>query len=217
MVDTPCIASAANVIPLEGNTPQWRIVDRPWEEPVQGLVPVKSIADPLASVQSPQADQSPGSASSDIQPAQVKENKSPWIFGAGGGLRYGQYIKVGRIPHGMVYTRLGITIDPDVAISVRPAYVFGNVDFQGNRNNQGSFQLPVTIDMSPNGWLSPFAGAGIATNTDSLGNVNALFTAGLDIRLLKQLTLNLGANYIVQPVDSDERDIEAYTVLYFRF
>jgi len=193
--------------------PQWQIIDRGNSELTKKLVSVEPIADQLA----PQAAQSPESASSDIQPAKDKETRSPWILGMGGGLRYGQYIKLGRVAHGMAYARVGRTIEPDVAISVRPAYVFGNVDFQGNRNNQGTFQLPVTLDVLPNSWLSPFAGVGIATNTDSLGNINALFTAGLDIRLLKHLTLNLGANYIVQPVDSDGRDIEAYSVIYFRF
>lgn len=171
------------------------------------------MADQLA----PQSPQSTESASSDIQPAQAEETQSPWILGVGGGLRFENYAN-GYLSNPKVYARVGRSLDSEIAVSLRPAYIFGNVNPQNISNDQGVFQLPVTIDITPNSWLSPFAGAGITTNTDSLGGVNPMFTIGLDVRLLKQLTLNIGANYIVQSAnDSNYRDLEAYSVIYFRF
>ena len=206
-------AATPTLISRDGGLPQWQIIDRENFELTKKYVPIEPIYDQLT----PKPGRSPESASSDIQPVQVKEKQSPWILGIGGGLRFENSAN-GYLSNPKVFARVGRLLDPETAISLRPSYIFGNVDPQNNSNNQGVFQLPVTLDIAPNSWLSPYAGAGITTNTDSMGGVNPMFTVGLDVRLLKQLTLNIGANYIVQSTnDSNYRDLEAYSVIYFRF
>jgi opacity protein-like surface antigen len=140
---------------------------------------------------------------------------SPWILGLGGGLRIG--IGNDEPTFGMVYGRVGREVGKDAAISLRPAYVFGNVDSSGSSNSQGAFQMPLTLDLYPNSQFSPYAGVGVATNTDSNGNTDAMITAGLDINLVKHLSFSLGINYIIETSDQDNRDVEAFTVLYYRF
>ena len=144
-------------------------------------------------------------------PAQT--SLSPWIVGLGGGARIG----IGEPTFGMVYGRIGREISKEAALSLRPAYIFGNSDSAGVSNNQGAFQMPLTLDLYPNNPISPYAGVGVATNTDSEGNANAMVTAGLDINLVKHLSLGLGINYIFQNSDQDNKDVEAFTVLYYRF
>lgn len=138
---------------------------------------------------------------------------SPWIVGLGGGARIG----IGEPTYGMVYGRIGREISKEAAISLRPAYIFGNSDSEGSSNNQGAFQMPLTLDLNPNKPISPYAGVGVATNTDSNGKANAMVTAGLDINFVKHLSLGLGINYIFQDSDQDNKDVEAFTVLYYRF
>ena len=77
--------------------------------------------------------------------------------------------------------------------------------------------MPLTLDIYPNSPVSPYAGVGVATNTDSNGNADAMITAGLDINLVKHLSLSLGLNYIFEGSDQDNKDLEAFTVLYYRF
>lgn len=142
-----------------------------------------------------------------------QEEKAKWIGGIGGGARIG----IGEPTFGMVYGRLGHELNKNVSLSLRPAYVFGNSDGQGTRNNQGAFQMPLTLDIQPNAKVSPYIGAGIATNTDSNGNTQAMVSAGVDISVAKHISLVAGLNYIIQSSDSDGRDLEALTALYFRF
>ena len=144
-------------------------------------------------------------------PAQT--SLAPWIVGLGGGVRIG----IGEPTFGMVYGRVGREIGKDAALSLRPAYIFGNVNSDGSSNNQGAFQMPLTLDLYPNSPVSPYAGVGVATNTDSNGNADAMITAGLDINLVKHLSLSLGLNYIFEGSDQDNRDVEAFTALYYRF
>lgn len=160
------------------------------------------IAAPKASDQ-PETDQKPS----------FQTPLYPWILGLGGGARIG----LGEPTYGMVYGRVGRAIGTETAISLRPAYVFGNVNGSGASTNQGAFQMPLTIDLFPTSRFSPYAGAGIATNTDSNGNTDAMITAGLDVNLAKHVSLSLGFNYIIETSDSDNKDVEAFTVLYFRF
>ena len=136
-------------------------------------------------------------------------------MGLGGGVRIG--IGYDEPTDGMVYGRIGREIGKDAALSLRPAYIFGNVGPDGSSNNQGAFQMPLTLDIYPNSPVSPYAGVGVATNTDSNGNADAMITAGLDINLVKHLSLSLGLNYIFEGSDEDNKDVEAFTVLYYRF
>ena len=134
-------------------------------------------------------------------------------MGLGGGVNIDNY---GGPTNGIVYGRIGREIGKDAAISLRPAYIFGNVGSDGSSNNQGAFQMPLTLDLFPNTPFSPYAGVGVATNTQSDGNADTMITAGLDINLVKHLSLSLGLNYIFIS-DHNNRDIEAFTVLYYRF
>jgi len=138
---------------------------------------------------------------------------SRWIVGIGGGARIG----AGEPTYGMAYGRLGYALDEDLALSIRPSYIFGNSDQFGEANNEGAFQMPVTLDFAPNYWVSPYIGIGIATNTDSNGSTDLLLSAGLDFRLTKNISIVTGLNYIRQTDDADSRDIEGITVLYLRF
>lgn len=131
----------------------------------------------------------------------------------GGGLRIG----IGEPNYGMAYGRIGRMIGEDTSISLRPAYVFGNIDSAGAKNNEGAFQMPLTLDLYPNSLFSPYVGGGIATNTGSSGSTDAMATAGLDINISKRLSLGLGINYIFESADEDNRDVEGFTVLYFKF
>ena len=51
-------------------------------------------------------------------------------------------IGIGEPTYGMVYGRVGREIGKDAALSLRPAYIFGNVNSDGSSNNQGAFQMP---------------------------------------------------------------------------
>ncbi|MEB3327308.1 MAG: outer membrane beta-barrel protein [Synechococcus sp.] len=157
----------------------------------------------------------PAAQPEDQQKPSAQTSLAPWIVGLGGGIRIG--IGYDEPIDGMVYGRFGREISKDAAISLRPAYIFGNVGPDGAANNQGAFQMPVTLDLYPNSQFSPYAGVGVATNTDSNGNADAMITAGLDINLVKHLSLGLGFNYIFETSDQDNQDVEAFTVLYYRF
>jgi hypothetical protein len=139
----------------------------------------------------------------------------PWIFGVGGGLRVG----AGEPTYPMLYGRLGRKLSDDVALSLRPRYIFGNSDSLGIPNDQGAFQMPLTLDLRPDYWISPYVGVGLATNTDSSGATDAMVSLGADVRLGESFSLDLGMNYVFQSqsVDSDRGDLELTSVLYLRF
>lgn len=143
------------------------------------------------------------------------EQQRPWIVGVGGGARIGS----GEPTYPMVYGRVGRMLNPDVALSLRPRYIFGNSDQLGRSNSEGAFQMPLTLDFKPSTWLSPYLGAGIATNTDSTGQTNGMLSVGADISLSRNLAIDLGMNYILQPnsIDSTNGDFEFTSVLYLRF
>jgi hypothetical protein len=154
------------------------------------------------------------------EPVPVADQTSPrppeeskGIIGIGGGARIG----VGEPTYALLFGRLGVQLATDVAISLRPVYVFGNSDQFGKSNSQGSFQMPLTIDLAPRSPVSPYFGFGIATNTDSDGGVDPMLSGGVDIRLVERLYLTVGVNYIFQSVDQDNRDWEALSALYFKF
>lgn len=139
----------------------------------------------------------------------------PWILGVGGGARIG----VGEPTYPMVYGRLGRMLSRDVALSLRPRYIFGNSNLDGKANDQGSFQMPLTADLRPNYWISPYVGGGIATATDSTGSTDPMVSFGVDLRLNPNISVDLGLNYIFQSqsVDGDSGDVELTSVIYLRF
>jgi hypothetical protein len=158
-------------------------------------------------------EQKPTGAEAEAEPKAPEPSR--WIVGLGAGARIG----FGEPTYPEVYGRFGYAFNKDVGVSVRPRYIFGNIDLAGNRNSEGAFQIPLTIDYKPLGPVNPYFGAGIATNTDSTGETNAILSAGVDIRLVKNLRADASINYIFENSRYDEngRDIEASVVLYYKF
>lgn len=152
-----------------------------------------------------------GPSAEPLKPSQ----QSSWIVGLGGGARIG----TGEPTYPLVYARLGHKIDKTVSLSLRPRYIFGNSDLQGRSNNEGAFEMPLTLDVKATSWLSPYLGGGIATNTDSTGQTNGMLSLGADISITRNLAIDIGVNYIFQPkaVDSDGGDFEISTAVYYRF
>lgn len=188
----------------DGSTPSaWRITDDPSPEPI--LDDAKS-GDILTSA--PQSSQVQSAADQPV-------TNEPWIVGVGGGARVG----AGEPTYPMVYGRLGRQLSPQFSLSLRPRYIFGDSDLQGESNQEGSFQMPLTIDLYPASPFSPYAGAGIATNTDSTGRTDAMLSFGADINFTEVLSIDIGLNYIFQSSDVDQngRDIEFTSVLYLKF
>ena len=144
-----------------------------------------------------------------------RDPQNPWIVGIGGGARIGS----GEPTYPLIYGRLERILDKNVAISLRPRYIFGNSDLQGQSNNEGAFQMPLTFDLKPTFWLSPYLGGGIATNTDSTGKTNGMMSLGADISINRNVAIDLSINYIFQSYtdDNNNRDIEFNTLIYWRF
>jgi opacity protein-like surface antigen len=184
----------------------WQIV-----YPVAQVAGAGSAAQPSESTSA--ADPSMPDAASPEPEKSVQQN--PWILGFGGGARF----NFGDPTDAAVYGRLGRIIDKNFAISLRPRYIFGNIDEQGKSNNEGSFQMPLTLDLKPTSRLSPYLGVGIATNTDSTGKTNAMMILGADISLSRNISIDLGLNYIFQSsnLDSNNRDLELDAMIYWRF
>jgi hypothetical protein len=141
------------------------------------------------------------------------EPSKRWIIGVGGGARIG----IGEATYPMAYGRIGLLLNESIALSIRPGYVFGNSDRAGKPNSEGAFQMPLTLDLIPGNMLSPFAGVGFSTNTDSNGKTRPMATLGIDLNITRNLSLMASINVIYQPEDEDNRDVEALTLLYFRF
>jgi len=134
------------------------------------------------------------------------------ILGIGTGLR----AFAGDRTSPVVTGRLGYAFGEGFGVSLRPTYIFLNRDLQGVDNSDGAFQMPLTLDLFPRSILSPYLGAGLATNTDTTHATDAMLTGGMDLNLLPHLTLGLNVNYIFQSAISDT-DWEAMGLLYFRF
>lgn len=134
------------------------------------------------------------------------------IFGIGGAVRFG----AGDPTNGAVTGRVGYKLNQSTAVSLRPTWVFGNNDQNGDPNNEESFRLPLTVDFNRRGFVSPYVGGGIATNTDSSGQTNAMVTGGLDLNVHENVVLGLNVNYIFQ-TDVNDTDWEAMTMLYLKF
>jgi opacity protein-like surface antigen len=161
----------------------------------------------------PPTSEIPPSKTSSEAPS-TSEPQSPWIVGIGGGAA-----SEPDPSFALVYGRLGLMLDRNASLSLRPRYIFGNTDRQGRSNNEGVFQLPMTLDIQPSSWLSPYIGGGISTNTDSTGQTNGMLSLGADIAISRNLAIDLSVNYILQPNanDSNGGDFELTSVLYLRF
>lgn len=144
--------------------------------------------------------------------------EDPGFFGIGGGVRWGQAAGVdsGEPTSGVVTGRVAYKLGREHSLSLRPSYIFGNRDLQGVNNNQGEFQMPLTLDLFRKAPVSPYFGGGIATNTDSTGATNPMLTGGLDINITPNLVLGLNVNYIFQN-DIGDTDWQGMTLLYLRF
>ncbi len=134
------------------------------------------------------------------------------IFGIGTG--YSGF--AGDRPSPVLTGRLGYAFGEEFGVSLRPTYIFLNRDLQGVDNSDGAFQMPLTLDLFPRAIISPYFGAGIATNTDTNNTTDAMLTGGIDLNLLRHLTLGLNINYIFQSA-LDDTDWAAMALLYFRF
>ena len=137
------------------------------------------------------------------------------IYGIGGGVRFG----AGDSTNGVITGRIGYKLNDTTAVSVRPSWIFyGNNNNNNNNNNyiDGSLRLPLTVDFNRRGFVSPYLGGGIATNTDNTGATNGMLTGGLDLNIHENVTLGLNVNYIFQ-TDINDTDCEAMTLLYLKF
>lgn len=145
--------------------------------------------------------------------------EDPGFFGLGGGIRWGQTVgglNSGEPTSGVITGRIGYKLGRDFALSLRPSYIFGNRDMQGRDNNEGEFQMPLTVDLFRKALVSPYLGGGIATNTDSTGATNPMLTGGVDINITRNIVLGFNLNYIYQN-DVGDTDWQGMSLLYLRF
>jgi hypothetical protein len=134
------------------------------------------------------------------------------IFGIGTGF----HGFAGDRPSPVLTGRLGYAFGEDFGVSLRPTYIFLNRDLQGFDNSDGAFQMPITIDLFPRALISPYFGAGLATNTDTTHTTDPMLTGGIDLNIVRHLTLGFNINYIFQS-DLNDTDWEAMALLYLRF
>ncbi len=134
------------------------------------------------------------------------------IFGIGTGIQ----AFAGDRTSPVVIGRLGYAFGEGFGVSLRPTYIFLNRDLQGVDNSDGAFQMPLTLDLFPRSLFSPYLGVGLATNTDNSHTTDAMLTGGIDLNLLRHLSLGMNVNYIIQAAQNDS-DWEAMALLYFRF
>lgn len=128
----------------------------------------------------------------------------------------GARVGIGEPTHPAVAARVGLPLSPTTALSLRPMLVIGNSDARGKTNQRSELLLPLTLDLFTTSTVSAYLGPGLAINADSEGQTNASVNAGVDIRLNNRLRLSAGMTYVFQPGDSNQRDIEANTLLYVR-
>lgn len=146
--------------------------------------------------------------------------ESKGVFGLGGGARFADNDST----RGVVTGRAGYRVNRNLALSLRPSYVFypstRNINRNRfvNNNRNGSFQMPLTVDLFPDSVVSPYVGGGIASNADMTGKTDPMATAGLDITIIEHVTLGLNANYIfTNPSDNKSNgEWQIMTLLYLR-
>ena len=93
----------------------------------------------------------------------------------------------------------------DSSLAVRPALLFGDY-FEA--------RIPVTYALPLGDELAVFGGGGFAYNCDDTGHFDPMLTAGVDVKITDQLTLNVEGSYIFQPHD---QDAELTTSINWRF
>ncbi len=79
-------------------------------------------------------------------------------------------------------------------LSVRPAIVF---------DSSTELRLPISVDFAATRSLYPYAGAGIAYNADGQSTVDPMITGGLDWSVARNLVLDLNANVLFKPGNTD--------------
>lgn len=87
-----------------------------------------------------------------------------------------------------------IDLGSAATLSVRPSILF---------DNSTELRLPVSVDIATSERLYPYAGAGIAYNADGSSRVDPLITGGLDLSLTQNLVLDLNANVLFKPGNTD--------------
>jgi opacity protein-like surface antigen len=149
-----------------------------------------------------------------VEPPGQAAQRNPLIIGIGAGAAF----EPDPI-FPVVYARIGRFVSRNASVSLRPRYIFGTTDLQGKTNSEGVFQVPLTLDLQLAPWLSPYLGGGVSTNTDNTGRANGMVSLGADISISRNLAIDFGVNYIVQPNanDSNGGDFELTSVLYLRF
>jgi hypothetical protein len=148
-----------------------------------------------------------------VVPRQGKPIENVGIYGIGGGVNFGS-----DLPTSGVFTgRIGYKLNETLAVSLRPSVIFGNRDVLGRYNGQTSFQLPLTLDLFRRSVVSPYLGGGIATNTYSTGQTNAMLTGGVDVNITQNVTLGFNVNYVFLPEGVTFDALQAMTLLYLKF
>jgi len=148
-----------------------------------------------------------------ILPREGKPIENVGIYGIGGGVNFGS-----DLPNSGVFTgRVGYKLNETLAVSLRPSVIFGNRDVLGRYNGQTSFQLPLTLDLFRRSVVSPYLGGGIATNTYSTGQTNAMLTGGVDLNISHNVTLGFNVNYVFLPDGVTFDALQAMTLLYLKF
>jgi hypothetical protein len=176
-----------------------------------GWEPVADVATLPAEYLPPPANRDPEELA--IVPRQGKPIENMGIFGIGGGINFGS-----DLPNSGVLTgRVGYKLNETMAVSLRPSVIYGNRDVRGRYNGETSFQMPLTLDLFRRSVVSPYVGGGIATNTYSTGQTNAMLTGGLDLNIAENITLGFNVNYVFLPDGVDFDALQAMTVLYLRF
>lgn len=134
-------------------------------------------------------------------------------------MRFAEYDKT----QGVVTSRVGYRLNENLSVSLRPSYIFygSSTDNDGFRQRNGSFQMPLTLDLYPDAVVSPYIGGGIASNADNWGRTDPMATAGIDFNVTQNITFGLNANYILtdRPDNSMRRtngDWQIMTLIYLR-
>ncbi len=179
--------------------------------PQSGWEPVADVATLPAEYLPPPANRDPAELA--VVPRQGKPIENIGIYGIGGGVNFGS-----DLPNSGVFTgRVGYKLNETVAVSLRPSVIFGNRDTLGRYNGQTSFQLPLTLDLFHRSVVSPYLGGGIATNTYSTGQTNAMLTGGVDLNITENITLGFNVNYVFLPDGVNFDALQAMTLLYLKF
>lgn len=80
-----------------------------------------------------------------------------------------------------------------LSLSARPDLIFGD---------ELEVRTAITVDATALK-LSPYAGGGLAYNTDNTGDISPMLSAGLEYDLQRNAAIRLGGNYIFQDGDTD--------------